>query len=111
MVGRPSLLEYGRILIEKIFVHTAKGSARLAAPPNMRLNEKKKKTEINEVHARSVRFASHLKHLFSGTARHVRPKRFISDSEAFRQEERDKITKKRIAMAKYVADRQRMAVV
>lgn len=29
-------------------------------------------------------------------------KRFINDSEAFRQEERDKITKKRVAMAKYV---------
>eukprot|EP00752_Nemacystus_decipiens_P001813 g1751.t1 len=30
--------------------------------------------------------------------------RFIDDSEAFRQEERDKITKKRIAMAKYRKD-------
>lgn len=31
-------------------------------------------------------------------------KRFINDSEAFRQEERDKITEKRIAMAKYVEE-------
>lgn len=38
-------------------------------------------------------------------------KRFISDSEAFRQEERDKITKKRIAMAKYIQECYKRVVV